>query len=465
MKKMTTFLYKDDVLDSLARHSNVAQFVSFAPGTMPAQRYSRVFGYSENHRFLSVKDAIQALLNSSPEKSINVRSFLPGQPQGHEFIYGIKNVDVAVGHVTRLASSTFYTIVNETIDVNDGGVSGVYQGGIVEFAPGEVPRFIEKNSQNPVPALPFLFAKALLQTVYSFSPDLSNELEKRIEFSIHPNKRGWHNTHTIIWEEERVSPVPFPPYFVWPNSFSKLLGDKAYGLLVGHLLGAPVPKTTVYLRKKEIPPFTFGTDSFGSTLWTRTCPAIPVPGKFLTVHEKLDPFKVMDVDDPEKKILSSCLLQQDVPAKFSGTVLTNVDGQLVIEGVAGPGDEYMLGSAAPVTLPESIQDDLKTLHAALAKLKQPVSFEWAHDGKQAWLLQLHLGAVDSFNRTIVPGGATKHVQFDVSQGLEALRHLVDEHQYDGSGIVVIGNIGLGSHIADVLRKANIPSYIKMPPVE
>ena len=404
-------------------------------------------------------------MDSSPERSINVRSFLPGQPQGHEFIYGIKDIDVATGHVTRLTSNAFYTIVNETIDVNDGGVSGVYQGGIVEFAPGEVPRFIEKSSQDPVPALPFAIAMDLLKAVYGFYPDLNDELEKRIEFSIHPCKRGWHNTHTIIWEEEQVSPIPFPPFFVWPNSFSKLLGDKAYGLLIGHLLGAPVPKTTVYPRKKEISPFTFGLETLGSTVWTRTCPATPVPGKFLTVHKKLDPFEVMEAEDPEKLILSSCLLQQDVPAKFSGTVLTNVDGQLVIEGVAGPGDEYMLGSAAPVALSEAIQNDLRGLHTDLAMLKQPVAFEWAHDGKMAWLLQLHLGAVHSYNRTIVPGEASEFVAFDVFLGLEALRKLVEEHHYDGRGIVVVGNIGLGSHIADVLRKANIPSYIEMPPSE
>lgn len=465
MRKMTTILYKDDVLDSLARHSNVAQFVSFGPGVNLVQRHSRIFGHPENFEFSSIEESLQALMDSSPEKSINVRSFLPGQPQGHEFIYGVRDVNVAVEHVKRLASNAFYTIVNETIDVNDGGVSGVYQGGVVEFAPGEVPRFIEKNSQNPVPALPFDFTMDLLKTVYGFPPDLTDDRQKRVEFSLHPCKRGWNNTHTIIWEEELVSPISFPSFFVWPNSFSKLLGDKAYGLLVGHLLGVPVPKTTVYPRKKEISPFTFGLDTFGDTVWTRTCPATPVPGKFLTVHESLDPFEVMDTEDPEKKILSSCLLQQDVPAKFSGTVLTNVDGQLVVEGVVGPGDEYMLGGASPVTLPESIQNNLKDLHSALAMLKQPISFEWAHDGKVAWLLQLHLGAVHSYNRTIVPGDASEFVEFDVSQGLEVLRKLVEEHHYDGRGIAVVGNIGLGSHIADVLRKARIPSYIEMPPVE
>ena len=459
---MNTPLFKDDVLDALAKNVNVAQFVSFAPGVNPEQRHSRVFGYSENHQFPSVRDALQALMDSSPERSINVRSFLPGQPQGHEFLYGIKNVDVAVEHVMRLAANSFYTIVNETIDVNDGGVSGVFQGGVVEFAPGVVPRFIEKNSQTPVPALPFDFAINLLTTVYNFIPDLDGDLHKRVEFSIHPAKRGWHNTNTIIWEEETVSPESFPPFFVWPNAFSKLFGDKAYGLLVGHLLGAPVPKTTVYLRNKLIAPFSFGSATSGNTVWTRTCPSVPVPGRFLTKHAKLDPFEVMDADDPERQILASCLLQQDVPAKFSGTVLTNVDGKLVIEGVAGSGDGYMLGNMSPVVLPESVQNDLRTLHASLSTLDQPVSFEWVHDGTKAWLLQLHLGAVQSSNRTIVPGEAKEFVRFDVSLGLEALRHLVDNHPQDGRGILVVGNIGLGSHIADVLRKANIPSRIEIP---
>lgn len=459
---MNTPLFKDDVLDALAKNANVAQFVSFAPGDNPDQRHSRVFGYSENHQFPSVRDALQALMDSSPERSINVRSFLPGQPQGHEFIYGIKNVDVAVEHVKRLAANSFYTIVNETIDVNDGGVSGVFQGGVVEFAPGVVPRFIEKNSQTPVPALPFDFAMNLLTTVYNFIPNLDGDRHKRVEFSIHPEKRGWHNTNTIIWEEETVSPESFPPFFVWPNAFSKLLGDKAYGLLVGHLLGAPVPKTTVFLRNKLIEPFSFGSDTMGDTVWTRTCPSVPVPGKFLTEHAKLDPFAVMDADDPEKQFLASCLIQQDVPAKYSGTVLTSVDGELVIEGVAGSGDNYMLGNASPVLLPEVVQNDLRALHASLSTLDQPVSFEWVHDGAKAWLLQLHLGSVQSSNRTIVPGEPSEFVRFDVSLGLEALRQLVDNHPQDGRGILVVGNIGLGSHIADVLRKANIPSRIEIP---
>lgn len=460
---MNSPLFKDDVLDALAKNANVAQFVSFAPGENPEQRHSRVFGYSENHQFPSVRDALQALMDSSPERSINVRSFLPGQPQGHEFIYGIKNVDVAVEHVKRLAANSFYTIVNETIDVNDGGVSGVFQGGVVEFAPGVVPRFIEKNSQTPVPALPFDFAINLLTTVYSFTPNLDGDLHKRVEFSIHPEKRGWHNTNTIIWEEETVSPESFPPFFVWPNAFSMLLGDKAYGLLVGHLLGAPVPKTTVYLRNKLIAPFSFGSDTGGETVWTRTCPSVPVPGRYLTEHAELDPFGVMDAEDPERQILASCLSQQNVPAKFSGTVLTTVDGNLVMEGVAGSGDDYMLGNTSPVVLPESVQNDLRKLRASLDALRQPVSFEWAHDGLKAWLLQLHLGSVNSSNRTIVPGEASEFVKFEVSQGLEMLRQLVNDFPQDGRGIVVVGNIGLGSHIADVLRKANIPSYIEIPP--
>lgn len=79
-------------------------------------------------------------MQASNAQSVNIRSFHPDSMQGNEFIYGITDVETAVCHVERLASKGLYTIVNETIDVNDGGVSGVVQNNFIEFSPGVTPR-------------------------------------------------------------------------------------------------------------------------------------------------------------------------------------------------------------------------------------------------------------------------------------------------------------------------------------
>jgi hypothetical protein len=46
------------------------------------------------------------------------------------------------------------------------------------------------------------------------------------------------------------------------------------------------------------------------------------------------------------------------------------------------------------------------------------------------------------------------VQFDVSDGLEALRILISGLG-DDAGIEIKGRVGLTSHIADVVRKADV----------
>src|SRR5208337_823512 len=134
--------FKDAVLDSLSNHGNVAQFVSFSPSL--DIRYSRIVGHSPNTSFASLRHAIASLLGASVEKSVNVRSYHPEHPKSREFIYGIRNVESAEAAVRKLASQGLYTIVNETVDVNDGGVSGVALGDVVEFAPGDTPRCVEK---------------------------------------------------------------------------------------------------------------------------------------------------------------------------------------------------------------------------------------------------------------------------------------------------------------------------------
>src|SRR5260370_10478446 len=92
--------FKDARLDQLAKWGNVAQFVSFGPDM--EQRFSRIKGLEANHRFSGVTEAVTTLLDRSPERRVNIRSFKPDDPQGHEFVYGIHSADIAREQLTLL---------------------------------------------------------------------------------------------------------------------------------------------------------------------------------------------------------------------------------------------------------------------------------------------------------------------------------------------------------------------------
>jgi hypothetical protein len=258
---------KDESLDRLAEVFNVAQFVSYAPGAVPLQAYARVLGYEANHQFATISDAVEVLLARSAERTVNVRSFLPNDPRSHEFIYGLSDKDAVVDAVRRIAAVGFHVIVNETIDVSDGGVSGVLEGGIMEFAPDDTPRCVEKPG---VASLPRRQAIDLLQLVYGFPIDIRFDDDFRLELSIHPRPCGWKHTHVIGWELERVGFKSLQAKNTWPNAFSRHVGDKAFGLMMAMQAGVDVPYTTVIGRR--VAPFSFGRDPGNSEWWIRTCP-------------------------------------------------------------------------------------------------------------------------------------------------------------------------------------------------
>ncbi len=451
-------MLKDETLNSLADNANVAQFVSFGPNGM--QRFARVFGFSANHDFGSVEQAVSALLASSPETSVNIRSFRPDQLQGNEFHYGLKNPGEISHHVLRLTSIGFYVIINETVDVDDGGVSGVLQGGCLEFAPGVIPRFVEKDSPYPISSLPKDIGLAMLEAVYGFRPSLDYPEGFRVEFSTHPKARGWRHLHTIIWEVEELEEVPIPPYYAWPNLFSCFLGDKAYGLLLASLKGLSVPRTTFFSRNSRLGLFTFGEPTGSGEIWTRTCPKVQEPGRFTTVHKWEDPFALMDKDDPESHFLASCIVQEGVESIYSGAALTDFTGNLILEGVKGFGDQFMQGKAKAEALPEELQIALRKVYENAYNIFGDVRFEWAYDGRQVWILQLHVGRSVSSGRTIVPGEAGRWIEFEVEKGLEALRAIVDQASKGNYGISIVGHVGMSSHVADVLRKAGVPAKMQ-----
>jgi hypothetical protein len=85
--------------------------------------------------------------------------------------------------------------------------------------------------------------------------------------------------------------------------------------------------------------------------------------------------------------------------------------------------------------------------------------EWVDDGSRTWVVQLHSGATVARGRTIYPGHARVFHRFDTSEGLPALYRLIDSIDRGTDGIILAGNIGMTSHMGDVLRRAKIPSML------
>ena len=175
---------KDRSLDELARVGNVAQFVSFAPGGDHAkQQFSRVAGYEPNHVFATNYEAIASLLASSPDGTINLRSFTPESPRSRDFHYGIADANEAHSIAAQLSREGLFVIANETVDVSDGGVSGVIQGGVIEFAPDDTPRCVEKQG---VASLPIAWGLSIIHCVYGFAPDTVDAGKGRLEVQRSP---------------------------------------------------------------------------------------------------------------------------------------------------------------------------------------------------------------------------------------------------------------------------------------
>jgi hypothetical protein len=443
--------FKDAVLGRLANRCNIAQFVSFSPNL--AQRYACINGYSLNHRFGSLEDACAALLTAAESHAVNIRSFRPEEAKGQRLIQKLQSVFDIAAAIRERASHGFFTIANELIPVDDGGVSGVAIGDVIEFAPGDTPKCVEKPG---VASLPRSEGERLLQAVYGFYPQIDFGHDCRVEFSLHPVRRGIKNEHTIIWELESLPGPRKASIGNWPNRFSEFLGDKTYGLLIAVLLGCDVPKTTAIHR--ALPPFHFGKPTGTGETWIRTCPRVPVPGKYTTAFGWRDPFELLAEEDPEGLVIPSVLAQESVPFMFSGAAQTMESGVLV-EGKAGRGDSFMLGTADRARLSEVAERHVRILHDRLFKRLGSAKFEWVWDGKAVWVVQLHHREKAVSQDVIFPGTPDHYVEFHASSGLEALRGLVSDLRNTKTGVIIVGNVGVTSHLGDVLREAHIPSRL------
>ncbi|HEV2799870.1 MAG TPA: hypothetical protein VGW12_05200 [Pyrinomonadaceae bacterium] len=449
-------LIKDAVLDKVSEVANVAQFVSFDP--QARQRYARIHDEEPNHRFESVERAVETLLAASPDGSVNVRSFTPENPKSREFIYGLRTVADAAAGVRRLAAEGLYTIVNETVNVADGGVSGVALGDVIEVAPGDTPRAVEKPGTV---SFSRQMGLRLLEKVYHFRPALDFAPELRVEFSIHPLQRGFRRDHTIVWELEQVGLTHSAADTRWPNKFSRFIGDKAFGLLVADMLDLPVPQTTVFAR--HLAPFSFGRETGTGETWIRTCPVVQDPGHYTTQRGWLDPFKLMHDEDPEGQNIASVLAQEGIDAAYSGSLIVQADGEVKIEGTRGYGDKFMLGQIDLAALPEETLTGVRRLYEAAARHLGPVRMEWVYDGAgRTWIVQLHRGQTSSQGAVIHKGEVSFYHRFDVSEGIDELRKLIARVEGRGEGIILVGQVGVTSHLGDLLRKAQIPSRVEQP---
>ncbi len=449
-------VHKDTVLNELARVGNVAQFVSFGFGEVMPQRYCRITGFEPGHRFESASQGLSELLNRSPDQSVNIRSFKPEQLKGEPLVYGIRSVEEAMRIVRDKALDGFYTIVNETVDVKDGGVSGVIMGNLIEFAPDDTPKGVDKPG---ICTMERAAGLRLLQTVYGFRPALDYDQRFRVEFSLHPRQRGLRHQHTIVWELEEVGATNVEAILTWPNRFSQMLGDKAFGLAVANAMGLSVPFTTVISRR--VAPFSFGQQTGILETWMRTCPTVRTPGKFLTTYGWSDPFEAAESAGVSKAAeIASVLAQQAVRAVYSGSLVPNESGEVQIEGVEGKGDRFMLGEVPPLRhMPEGVVEAVRSLNAIVSEKLGPIELEWVFDGQNVWTLQVHqMGSCK--------GGTLYHAndfhRFDVALGLDSLRSIIQVIRNRGEGIVLVGDVGVTSHFGDLLRQAGIPSVIERP---
>ena len=203
-------MLKDDKLSFIYNAgNNIARFISVSP-----ENKIRHVWIDENYTSSNdLKENIINLINLSSSKSVNIRSFSEESVKGNRFVYGkkLEDIDEIMQIINENCKEGKYSIINETIDINDGGVSGVIMGNIIEFSPNDTPRCVEKEG---VCRLPLNVGLAILKTVYGFMPRHTFRPNHRIEFSIHPQMEGIMNWHTVIWEYEEIEETSFANFII-----------------------------------------------------------------------------------------------------------------------------------------------------------------------------------------------------------------------------------------------------------
>lgn len=454
-------IFKDDKLAYIndMELGNIAQYISIDPNGKI--KHIQISNYVESEA--NLEQLIAALIKSSRSGAVNIRSFSSHIMKGNKLVYNktIHDIEEIIQQVRQNCSEGKYSIINENIDINDGGVSGVVLGDIIEFAPKDTPKCVDKEG---VCSLEKGLGYHVLKTVYGFQPELNFSDEYRVEFSIHPNREGVKKTHTIVWEYELFTDTEHKFKITWPNKFSKFIGDKTFGLIIADYLGLNVPFTIVMPR--EVAPFTFGRKTGLFEKWIRTCPIVKESGKYFTGNQWTDPFILMQSEEEkgDNEINIAAILSQDaVDAQYSGGAIVAKEKENdIIEGVQGNGDHFMLGQDYENNLPEHVKDALELTMNTLRNyndLLGDVSIEWVYDNREVWIVQLNQLKNNGCGNIVVPGVASIYEKFDVKDGLEALRDRIKIIENKNIGIELIGDVGITSHFGDLLRQSNIPSKI------
>jgi hypothetical protein len=152
--------------------------------------------------------------------------------------------------------------------------------------------------------------------------------------------------------------------------------------------------------------------------------------------------------------LNRLLLKASYPNEISES------DEIIIQGSSGFGDDFMLGTKRREELPEDIKDSVLQIYEQAASSLGPVRFEWVRDRERVWIVQFHRGITATTGMTIYPGQAKAHRRFDVTRGIGALRTLIAKVRKTKDGIILVGDVGITSHLGDLLRRAKIPSRIE-----
>ena len=457
--------HKSWVLNDIAymKNGNVAQFVSFDDKGKVEYYSLKEDVWEPDYRNKAL--LLNNLLKYATYGKVNIRTYKLDDNMSHPFIQNLSTIDEIYSYLEKFKEQKLYTIVSETVVTNDGGVSGIMDSDIVEFAPGITPRDIENLSSIEIAKLPREMGCAILECIYGTTlAPFKYEKNKRIEFSTHPKPIGSSNNNKLFWQIDKSTAHIDAPDICWPNSFSKMIGDKTYGLMVAYFLGFNVPCTTVYNKNDRVPNFTFGRYTKSKKVWTRSCPSESQPGKYPTFpkYVKSSKFFKLCGDYPD---MVACIHQDEVNAKYSGGMIIDRDYNVWIDGVKGFGDHFMMGDVNnTIQLPDKIYKLVKVVGLELSrKINNSIKVEWVVDhNNEFWVLQLRVDDSVKACSTIVDVECFgNYVEYDPlgDTGLIKLRKLVDDIKDTGDGIVVKRKIGITSHVADILRKNKIPSYV------